>query len=612
MEGFVQFLRDFFVYSHKSPLIFTLHNFWIFFLLVLAIDSLVFRRQKLRSVFLMLVSIFFYYKTSGLFFVLLLISITMDYNIGKKLHHSQNQSIRKFLLGLSVGFNLLLLCYFKYAYFFTEVYQNLSGSHFQVVNYFGVITSSIGRFFAGIIEFFVAVDDDAWQSFVRFKSDFKNSGFFNVNSIVLPVGISFYTFQTISYTIEIYRRNLEPARNYFDFGFYVSFFPQLVAGPIVRASEFIPQIYKPYSLSKQEFGMGLFWILNGLVKKVFIGDYIATNFIDRVYANPTMYTGFENFLAVIAYSLQVYCDFSGYTDIAIGLALIMGFHLTQNFNSPYKAANVGDFWRRWHISLSNWLRDYLYIPLGGNKKSTPGTLIWLIILGIFVFSLSIAYNTFSGVNLFVDATFGDVIIMICAGILSLFAPLAILVFLLSSKVPALKKGISTDINLMITMLLGGLWHGSNWLFVIWGGLNGLALVFYKQWKKVSFISKLNHPAVHVYSIAITFLFISFTRIFFRSAATANPMLTARDVMNQMWYAFNWTLVPQTLWAHKTVMLFCLIGFVFHWLPQSLKDNYKLWFANTKIWLKVVICVMVVFIIYQSTSSELQPFIYFQF
>ena len=194
-----------------------------------------------------------------------------------------------------------------------------------------------------------------------------------VLGIPLPIGISFYTFQVISYTVDVYKGSIRPVRNLLDFGFYVSFFPQLVAGPIVRASEFIPQLYKPYHLGRRQFGIAVFWILNGLAKKIILSDYIAVNFIDRVFENPLLFSGFENLMALFGYSLQVYADFSGYTDIATGVAMLMGFYLPQNFNSPYKAPNASNFWKRWHISLSRWLQTYLYIPLGGNRNASFGT-----------------------------------------------------------------------------------------------------------------------------------------------------------------------------------------------------------------------------------------------
>jgi D-alanyl-lipoteichoic acid acyltransferase DltB (MBOAT superfamily) len=352
------------------------------------------------------------------------------------------------------------------------------------------------------------------------------------------VGISFYTFQTISYTVDVYRGKVDPVRHILDFGFYVSFFPQLVAGPIVRASEFIPQLYKRYHLTMEQFGYALFVILKGLFKKMFIGDYIALNFIDRVFANPIGFSGFENLSALFGYSLQVYVDFSGYTDIAIGVALLLGFHLPKNFNSPYKATDVGNFWKRWHISLSSWLKDYLYIPLGGNRKGR----------------------------------------------------------------------IRTDVNLMITMLLGGLWHGASWHFMIWGGLNGLGIVVYKLWKKISPYEHSTHWAARAWKIFNTFVFITFTRIWFRSES----MEKANQLIHQVIHEFNFTIIPQVVWSYRLVFGVMALGYFTHWVPSRWKLNLINSFIGIPLWLKVIITVLVVFIIYQSWSADLQPFIYFQF
>ena len=186
--------------------------------------------------------------------------------------------------------------------------------------------------------------------------------------IFLPVGISFFTFQSLSYTIDVYRKEITPLTNLLDYAFYVSFFPQLVAGPIVRARDFIPQIRRPLFVSREMFGRGIFLIVSGLFKKAVISDYISINFVERIFDNPTLYSGVENLMGVYGYALQIYCDFSGYSDMAIGIALLLGFHFNINFDSPYKSASITEFWRRWHISLSSWLRDYLYISLGGNRK----------------------------------------------------------------------------------------------------------------------------------------------------------------------------------------------------------------------------------------------------
>lgn len=597
------YTRALLVFDPSSPLIFTKFFFWVFFAIILGIDAIVYRKQPLRSLFLFIVSIFFYYKTSGLFFFMLLFTINMDYFLSKKIYSSTNERLRKVLVGISVAVNLGILCYFKYAYFFTESYNNgistllYHGAEF-INQVFGTSLNA-GQFQAKL---------KVINHFAAFANNFTGKDWFRVESIILPVGVSFYTFQTISYTVDVYKRQLQPARSLIDFGFYVSFFPQLVAGPIVRASEFIPQIYKPYALTRLQFGIGVFWILNGLAKKLFIGDYIAVNFIDRVYVNPSMYTGVENFLAVLGYSLQVYCDFSGYTDIAIGVAMLMGFQLTKNFNSPYKAEDVGDFWRRWHISLSTWLRDYLYIPLGGNRTASKGTFFWLILIGLLIALLTNNYYQ-KDFSQLATLKIGDIIVFACIAVLSLFAPVALLIYALgSARFQSIKNAITTEINMMLTMLIGGLWHGASWLFIIWGGLNGLGLVFFKRWKKISPLTGKKGVLIRVWGISMTFLFISFTRIFFRSP----DMETAKQVINQIFYNFRIDLLFQILWGYKEVFVVMAIGMLFHWLPESFKEKYRQGFAQLPTPLMAAVVAIAVFVIYQSLSGELQAFIYFQF
>src|SRR5210317_1711496 len=341
-------------YQQDSPLLFTQRYFWVFFALVMGGYSVVYKHTARRNLFLFLVSLFFYYKTSGFYFIILLFSTAIDFGIGWAIFRNKVRWQRQALVALSVVVNLFVLGYFKYAYFIAGFLHDLTGIEIEVVNQFALWTNNaIGTNFV-------------------------------FEKILLPVGISFFTFQTISYSVDIYRGHIKPVKSILDFGFYVSFFPQLVAGPIVRASEFIPQLYNKYNVTKEQFGLGLFWILNGLLKKMFLADYIAVNFVDRVFANPTSYSGFEIMLALFGHSLQVYADFSGYTDIAIGVALWLGFSLPVNFNSPYKATSVADFWRRWHISLSSWLRDYLYIPMGGNRGGSFFSYFMMFIIIFFV------------------------------------------------------------------------------------------------------------------------------------------------------------------------------------------------------------------------------------
>ncbi len=309
------------------------------------------------------------------------------------------------------------------------------------------------------------------------------------------------------------------------------------------------------------------------------------NLIDRVFANPGLYSGFENLMGLFGYSLQVYCDFSGYTDIATGLALLMGFRLPQNFNSPYKAKNVGDFWKRWHMSLSSWLKDYLYIPMGGNRGASAFTYISLTLVLAFVVLIS--------GNILLIPVFAG--IMAVTGLIMYFSP-------------AVRRSVSTNINLMMTMVIGGLWHGASWMFVIWGGLNGLGLIVYKMWRKISPWESSNHWAINIWKIFLTFTFITFTRIWFRSES----MQDASDMIYQIAYSFGWAEIPAMLMAYHTAFGIMLLGFTLHWLSGSLKEKAMNLFIATPVYLQAVLSTLVVFIIYQSISASLQPFIYFRF
>jgi len=542
-------------YESEEPLIFTRFFFWGFFAVVLAIYSIVYKRRALRNAFLFFASLFFYWKSSGFFVTILLFSTLADFFIGQGIHDSRSEAKRKWLLALSIFLNLGVLGYFKYAHFLVDNINELFGTSFRAVNYFAHWTNLV------------------WDS--TFVAD----------RVLLPVGISFFTFQTISYAVDVYRGQVKPVRNILDFGFYVSFFPQLVAGPIVRAAEFIPQLYKDFSLTRAQFGLAVFWILNGLLKKMVIGDYIAVNFIDRVFADPLRFTGFENVLAIFGYSLQVYADFSGYTDIAIGVALLMGFTLPVNFNSPYKARSAAEFWKRWHMSLSTWLRDYLYIPMGGNRG---GSLFSWIMTGVVLAMLTLLTG---------------------AWLLPFFALSAVALFVVIAHWwPPFRNMITTNINLMLTMLIGGLWHGASWMFVIWGGLNGIGLLIYKGWSRISPWGKSAHWFAHLQAVAITFTFITFTRFWFRGESLED----VNDMFHQIGNDFGWALMGDVLYGFRHVMLVMLAGFVIHWLPERTKQWYRERFIALPLWAMALVCAAVVLVVYQTVTAEMVPFIYFQF
>lgn len=337
-NGLLDKLNGFFVYDASQPLLFTSYIFLALFTLFFGFYLVFYKKVKQRNMYLLLFSLFFYYKAGGYYFVLLLLSTVIDFFIGNKMHAAKHNRGRKRWLIASVSTNLLLLGFFKYSYLVVDGINYVFQADLEVINWFAVISNNL-----------------------------LGTGM-DTASIFLPIGISFYTFQTLSYSIDIYRKKITPVKTIWDFAFFVSFFPQLVAGPIVRAADFMPQLYKKYQLNKDDFIRAICLISLGIVKKVMVSDYIASNFVDRVFENPSLYTGLENLLASYGYAIQIFCDFSGYSDIAIGLALLLGFQLPANFNAPYLATNITEFWRKWHISLSSWLKDYLYISLGGNRK----------------------------------------------------------------------------------------------------------------------------------------------------------------------------------------------------------------------------------------------------
>ena len=479
-------------YDPKQPLIFSTGLFLFLFLGFSFVYLCLKKHTTARLLFVSLFSYYFYYKSSGFYFFLLGIVTVSDFLLAHWMYATEAKWKRKLLVFVSLCINLGLLCYFKYTNFFYEMLAPL------------------------------------WK------------GTFEPLDIFLPVGISFFTFQSLSYTIDVYRRDLKPLTNLLDYVFYVSFFPQLVAGPIVRARDFIPQIRQPLMVTDEMFGQGLFFIMSGLFKKAVISDYISVNFVERIFANPELYSGVENLFGVYGYALQIYCDFSGYSDMAIGLALLLGFRFPINFNSPYKSDSVTDFWHRWHISLSTWLRDYLYISLGGNRKGK----------------------------------------------------------------------IRTYFNLSVTMLLGGLWHGASWNFIVWGGLHGLALSVHKLFR-----SLMNRPKDYrstgirkVFSVVLTFHFVCFCWIFFRNSTFEGSI----SMIRQIFTAFHPEVFLQLVAGYWKVFVLMGIGYLLHWCPDKWQDDCAKSVIHLPLVGQTLVVILLLYFIIQVKSSDIQPFIYFQF
>ena len=485
-------LAEVFTYDPKQPMIFSSGFFLWLFLGFAFVYVLLRRKMTARLLFVTLFSYYFYYKSSGIYFFLLGVVTVSDFCLARIMARTDDPFRRKLLVVISLCINLGLLVYFKYTKFFYEMLAPLWGGSFHALDIF------------------------------------------------LPVGISFFTFQSLSYTLDVYRGDLKPLDNLLDYAFYISFFPQLVAGPIVRARDFIPQIRRPLFVSAEMFGEGVFFIVSGLFKKAVISDYISINFVERIFDNPGLYSGLENLFGIYGYALQIYCDFSGYSDMAIGIALLLGFRFPINFNSPYKADSVTDFWHRWHISLSTWLRDYLYISLGGNRRGR----------------------------------------------------------------------IRTYVNLLLTMLLGGLWHGASWNFIVWGGLHGAALAVHKYVRSVLGRAKQNRSTGirRFFAVVLTFHFVCFCWIFFRNS-TFEASLT---MIRQLFTSFHPELIGQLLTGYWKVFALMGIGYLLHWCPDKWQNTCCSVMTRLPLVGQAVVLIALIYLVIQVKSSDIQPFIYFQF
>ena len=495
-DGITDRLQALFAYDASSPLIFSSGLFLFLFAGFLLVYSVFRRAPMARIVYVIAFSLYFYYKSSGIYFLLLVFAAASDFLIARGIYRARFRWTKRWLVVLSVAVNLGMLGYFKYTNFLIDISNQLFG-----------------------------------QGFLQFQN------------IFLPVGISFFVFQSMSYTIDIYRGQLKPLSNWLDYLFYLSFFPQLVAGPIVRARDFIPQIRQnPVVVTREMFGTGVFLILTGLFKKAIISDYISLNFVDRIFDEPLLYSGFECLMGIYGYALQIYCDFSGYSDMAIGIALLLGFRFPKNFDAPYKSATITEFWRRWHISLSTWLRDYLYISLGGNRKGR----------------------------------------------------------------------IRTYGNLLLTMLLGGLWHGAAVRFILWGGLHGAALALHKLWLSVVPGAKVSgyqmHPLSRLAGILVTFHLVCFGWLLFR----ADSMRTVQLMLHQITDNFHLQLLPQMLAGYGGVFALVGLGYLLHMLPGRADAAARRAVVASPFWVQVLLLASVAWGVMQIQSSSIQPFIYFQF
>jgi D-alanyl-lipoteichoic acid acyltransferase DltB (MBOAT superfamily) len=476
-----------------------LFNSFVFFFFLIFVVTIYYNVGiKYRKLLLLISSYVFYGYWDYRFTILLAISTLVDFLIGKKLYVAKEKNEKKKLLLLSVCVNLGILALFKYYDFFVDSFSAIAGQFNQNLDYLHL-------------------------------------------NIILPVGISFYTFQTMSYTIDIYRDKLKPTKSIIDFAVFVSFFPQLVAGPIERARNLLPQIAINKLPSKEQINSGIVLIVMGLFKKVLIGDTTG-RIVDQIFSQPEIYKSPELLSALILFSIQIYADFSGYSNIARGTAKLLGFELMKNFEQPYLSRNITEFWRRWHISLSSWLKDYLYISLGGNRKSE--------------------YKTY--------------------------------------------------LNLFITMLLGGLWHGASWNFVIWGGLHGLYLAIHKvilKGKKVELTSYIYNGFYsflkYLLQVLLTYIIVLFAWLFFR----ATDFDTSIYFIEKMIY---WEISDLSARFFRITFFFVAVTLLYDFFEYRTKNHsFMVLIRNKHLRLGILLAIFLLNLLYMFNNEPL-PFMYFQF
>lgn len=451
------------------------------------------RHRRVRLLFLLGASYVFYAHWDWRFLPLIWGSSTADWLLGRAIGRTQDPKRRKQWLAATVIVNLSVLGFFKYFNFGIDSARAL------------------------LLEFGIRTTDTTL-------------------AIALPVGISFFTFESMSYVIDVYRKHIEPHDSYLEYLGFVAFFPHLVAGPIIRPRDLLPQLRDKIAFNPEMASDGLYLIATGLLKKVMIADVLAINLVDRVFDSPLQYSGLENYVAVVAYALQIYCDFSGYTDIAIGSAQLLGIRFPANFNAPYQATNIADFWHRWHISLSTWLRDYLYIPLGGNRNGT----------------------------------------------------------------------VRTYVNTLLTMVLGGLWHGANYTFVVWGTIHGIALVLtraFAQWRGSRPTLASRHPLLKILSIVGTFHVVCVAWVFFRAESFSKAELVFSRIASGTLYHPN--LPPLVV---GTVAL----GLFIHFIPVTWDKAMRASFVRLPAPAQGLCLFVAALLLRQMASTDAVPFVYFQF
>lgn len=482
-----------FRHDASNPLLFNTGLFLLLFVGIACLYALLRKARTLRMIMVILFSLFFYYKSSAEYCFILLGTVVADYCLGLLMGRSRRRWQRVTIMVTNVLLNVGMLVYFKYLNLILDTIAGFTSTKFDALD------------------------------------------------IILPAGISFFAFRSISYIADIYRGEIKPCKSFLDYAFFLTFFPPLLMGPVVRAKDMLPQIKGNPVASHAMVSEGLFLIMAGLIKKVVVADFISGNFVDRVFDNPALYSGFENLMATYGFAIQLYCDFSGYSDMAIGIALLLGFRFKSNFNAPFKSESPTEVWRRWHISLSSWLKDYIYIPLGGNRKGR----------------------------------------------------------------------VRTHVNQMTTMVVGGLWHGASWMYVIWGALHGALLIVHKEMRRVfpRFCAAGEGQWWRVaINIFVTFNLVVFTFMIFRAPSMGH----VSDMIHQIFHDFHPGVASQFVYGYFAIVIAILAGYFMHFTPRHWREGARRRYEAMPLVVQAVILAIVIFLIIQVRQSDIVPFIYLQY
>lgn len=480
------------LYDPHSPLLFNTGLFLVLFVGFMMVYECLRSRQTFKMIFTILFSLYFYYKSSAECCFILLGVCVSDYLLGRWMGAVSRDWIRRGIVGINLVVNIGMLVYFKYFNLLAHSWAQITGGHYDFMD------------------------------------------------IILPAGISFFTFRSISYIVDIYRRDIEAERNFLHYTFYLTFFPPLLAGPVVRAKDMLPQIKANPEATPEMIGEGFFLIMVGLIKKVIVADYISGNFVNRVFDNPALYSGFENVMGCIGFTIQLYCDFSGYSDMAIGIALLLGYRFKDNFRAPFKAQNPTEFWHRWHISLSTWLRDYVYIPMGGSRKGK----------------------------------------------------------------------FRTYLNNFLTMLIGGLWHGASWMYVLWGAYHGLLLVCHKAFKNIVKLpeSLKGSTLLKIINTSVTFGLVVIGFAIFRADSLETLGAMGTQIIND----FHASVAPQFVESYLMIVLAIGFALIMHYSPKRWTTGLAEAYISIPIVFQGLTLAIVLFFVIQASSSDLVPFIYLQY